>query len=105
MFMEESTMGSPARRALIATAACAGVITVVAFIGLRIGRGSALEGVATLLVFAGATLAVFAGRGQGAHGMPNEYDIEPYLFTFLLWWAFFYFLYRSRVRRRPANPQ
>ena len=98
-------MMSPAGRALIATAACAGVITAVAFIGLRIGRGSALEGVATLLVFAGATVAVFAGRGQGAHGMPNEYDIEPYLFTFLLWWAFFYFLYRWRLRRGATNPR
>lgn len=68
-------MTTPARKALLATAACAGVITAVAFIGLRVDRGSTLEGVATLLVLAGATLAVFVGRGQGAHGMPNEYDV------------------------------
>ena len=89
-------------KALLATAACAAVITVLAFIGLRMDRRSTFAGVATLLVFAGATFAMFFGRGQGAHGMPNEHDVEPYLFTFLLWWGFLYFLYRWRVRRRAT---
>lgn len=98
-------MTSSSKKALLATAACAGMITVLAFIGLGMDRRSTFAGVATLLVFAGATLAAFFGRGQGAHGMPSERDVEPYLFTFLLWWGFLYLLYRWRVRRRATDPQ
>jgi hypothetical protein len=94
---------SSSRKVLLATAACAVAITAFAFVGLRTDRRSTLAGVATLLVFGGATIAVFVGRGQGAHGMPNEQDVEPYLFTFLLWWGVLYALYRWRMRRRAAR--
>ena len=96
------TMSS--RKALVMTAACAALIAVVSVIGSHMDPRSGLATVAGLLTFGGDILAAFLGLAHRAHGFPNEDDLAPYVFTFLLWWAFLYFLSRWWRRRGVTSP-
>ena len=35
----------------------------------------------------GDLVVAFMGIGHGPDGFPNQADIAPYLFTFVLWWV------------------
>ena len=90
---------------LLATAACAAAITMVAFIGKQMHVLSTLAGVARLLTFVADMLTALLGLGTGAHGGTTENDVASYILTFILWWTFFYFVYRWWTRRAATSPK
>lgn len=77
---------------LVWTALCAGVITIVAAVGMvaQIGTVGAEGNIPVLMSMPAEPvlfLIAFLGIGGGPSGFPRQTDILVYILTFLLWWG------------------
>src|SRR5689334_2779756 len=97
-------------RSYITTMLWAGLVTGLSAFGdfAVIGPPTWWRRLAILLVlpsYPGSIVVAFMGIGHGPDGFPNEEDVAPYVFTFVLWWGLIHFTRKWRARRRVAISQ